>query len=286
MNSSTSYSKLPAPTKKALSLIRETVVGFDRITLWVNHPDPELPKFALERGDDKVSVQTRSVTFQSRWETKLEILQPSAEELNALTNALRGKCATKIPYAEIAIDWITDSGADAAQLQQYVLQHFRLRYSRYGVRLEKDTAYYGPRAEKPHGKRQRNVTVYADSPSKLAAGNNQPCCHLEYRLTSPELARIGLFTVGDCAGFDFTWFWSKHLDLVRISSKEDLGRILAPRKRTLSGSALRQRADLFLAEHAYQDGYVLQECLQQWPAIKKILEPVDNRHFLDKLAVH
>lgn len=285
MNSSTSYSRLPAATQDALSLIRKTVVGFDRITLWVNHPKPKIPRSIRNRLGRKVTIKTRSVTYHAYWQTEIRIHQPYVDGLRGLTRVLCGKYATKITYAEIAIDWIAASRDDAAQLQQYILQHFYLKHSRYAVKFEKSTAYYGPRASETHGKFHRNFVIYADKFSKLARGKKLPCCHLEYRFGSPKLKCIGLFTIGDCAAFDFHGFWPRHLNLVRISSKKNLGRILEPENQDVSGASFRQRADVFLKVHAYQGGFILQDCILQRREIMPILEPIDNRHFLTKPVV-
>ncbi|PCE27057.1 hypothetical protein BWP39_09730 [Paraburkholderia acidicola] len=282
MQTNTAPSRLPSSTRAALALIKSNVTGFDRITVWIDHPAPDVPLRRIARycNGKPVIDGGKSLARHPMWQTRIELFQPAPAAFGILRQALGG-IASKVTYAEVAIDWITRDGDDAVALQCYLLRHLHIAHLRHPVSFHAGTAYYSPRSSDQAERHHRNVALYADRPSKLwpAATTCPPCCHLEYRFSGTDACRaVGLNTVSDCAAFDHPRFWSRSLTLFDFR-KTDIGRIVAPDP-DVSGSMLRRHADAFLEQHAYGGDPVLQNCVVSNREIVRVLQPLDQQHFL------
>ncbi|MFM0191365.1 hypothetical protein PQR25_36770 [Paraburkholderia nemoris] len=271
--------------RTALQNIEDIAPGFDRLTIWIDHPSPDLPVEDIRKHCGNISVMPcKSVKYHNVWQTQIELFQPSSTALKALRNTTGHRYRTKLSYAEIALDWITSDEAQARELWTFFVTHFKLQSSRHHVQFFGDTAYYKPRSVEQSGRNACNLVVYPDRPSKLNVPNTvgKPCCHLEYRLSHP--AMIGkvasLFTVADCVAFDHQRFWQQHLTLFEIPSKADLGRILQRNKAHTSEAAHRKRAATFLDKRTHDGIYALQDCVLDFEVVSRILKPIDNHHFL------
>jgi hypothetical protein len=282
MKTNTAPSKLPSSTRASLALIKSNVRAFDRITVWIDHPAPDISLQHIGRycGGDPVIEGCKSLPGHPMWQTEIRLFQPAPKALCILREALGGN-ASKVTYAEIAIDWITCDSGDALKLQNYLLRHLRVAHLRHVVLFHVDTAYYGPRSSSHLERRHHNVVLYSDMPSKLwpTATAGRPCCHLEHRFSGIDACRaVGLNTVSDCALFDHRAFWSQHLTLFDFR-KTDIGRVVAPDP-SVSDSMLRMHADTFLKKHTHDGNLVLQNCVLSNRKIVRVLKPLDQQHFV------
>lgn len=279
-----SPSRIPADMKYALDCITGCVCAFDRLTISVDDSalPPELgPKLAAYCRDVKISPIAHP--YHRIWNTKVELYQPTQQALQTLHRGLQNRSMTRVSYVEIAIDWLTQDQQHASRLGGYLLEHLRVPHVRTPVKFEQATAYFNQRAAA--GSSSGVTLFYTDRRSKLLARKYpEPCCHLERRLRGhAACVKIGLGTVADCVQFDHAGFWKSALRLYDFRSKTALGEILAP-KPAVSTTRLREHANLFLDAHQacgwYAGRYVLQDCLRTKPEIRKVLMPLDNRHFL------
>jgi hypothetical protein len=268
-------------------LVETTVMGFDRLKFWVDHPAPDIPVSQIRRHCRKLKVrECSSRPFHPAWQTEIDILQPGCEALRQLEIIVGTRHRVQLRYAELAIDWLVRDVKAAVELQAFFLNHLRVPYLRHDVRVEEGTAYFGPRADDEGQKRERNLVLYADRPSKLwdaGSGPDSPCCHLEYRFQGVHvLAQHGLLSLAGCVGFDHLDFWRRHLLLFHLPSKRELGRWINPACADVSPTALAKRADRFLGRYMHEDMFVLQDCYLDNRQIDKILEPLSSQPFLRK----
>ena len=279
-----SPSRLPTDVQRAFGLIKNTAVGFDRITFWVDHPAPDIPVNEIKRHCADLTVNDgKSVLFHPVWQTEIEIFQPSREALSLLAEAIGTRHRAQLSYAELAIDWLVANRAAAYATRNFLLAHMHVPYLRHGVTFIDTTAYFAPRADRNSMKRARNVALYDDRTSKLwpARQLRSPCCHLEYRLHGVgTLADYGLLTLADCADFDHRAFWAEHLHLCQLPKMAELGRWLDPSHAEVSDATLRKRAAQFLEQYSHRDIFVLQDCRRANPDIDKLLRPLSNDLFL------
>jgi hypothetical protein len=277
----TPFSRLPIEVKNAIELVQDRKFGFDRLHVWIDHPDPDIPESMLAPLCGKVEIRRgRSKQYQNFWQTEICLFQPSVKCLQCLNELVGTRYRTKISYLEFAADLITRDRNDARALQQFFLAHVVVPYSRHRVNFEKETAYYNPRSSASGGRNPRVFVMYADKKSKLFNADTQgrSCCHLEYRLSEPAaIGTVGIFTIADCAAFKHLRFWRRHLQLWEFE-KTELGRLIGESP-NVTGTALRQRSNAFLQTHEHDGNYVLQNCIRTLPKMKEILQPIDNRHF-------
>ena len=280
----TPRSKLTTDVQRALDVIEQTVAGFDRITLWVDHPAPHVPVSKIKRccADLKVN-EGSSLLFHPVWQTKIELFQPSCGALSALDEALGTRHRTRLSYTELAIDWLVGNRTAAYTVRNFLLAHMYVPYFCHDVAFMGTTAYFAPRTESSWAKRARNITLYDDYLSKLWAVRqlHSPCCHLEYRLQGVgTLADYGLLTLSDSIQFNHHAFWRTHLRLHCLPKMVELGRWLDPDRANVSDAALRKRANLFLDQYRHNGTLVLQDCRREHPEIDDMLLPLSNAWFL------
>ncbi|MCT7313290.1 hypothetical protein N5J06_20135 [Ralstonia sp. CHL-2022] len=278
-------SKLPTDVKSALSLIKHTAIGFDRLTFHVDHPAPNIPASEIELHCTKLNVITgRSLPYHPIWQTRVDVFQPSNKALSLLAKAMGTRHAARLSYAEPAIDWLVDNDDAAYSLCKFFLEHLHVPYLRHDVAFFKETAYFAPRADQHAEKNARNVVLYADRASKLWPAHElkSPCCHLEYRLHGVgTLANQGLLTLADCVQFDHRAFWAENLRLYCLPKMAELGRWLDPDNIDVTDSALRKRANVFLDQYRHHEIFVLQNLWRDVPETADVLLPVANELFLD-----
>ena len=270
--------------KNALDCITGCICAFDRLTLFVD--DSALPP----RLESKLKAHCRNVKishvahrYQRIWNIKIELYQPTQRALQALHTGLGCRNSSRVSYAEIAIDWLAPDLRRAVCLGRYLLEHLWVPHACLPVAFVQATAYFNPRAA---ANNLSGATLfYTDRRSKLLNREYpEPCCHLERRLRGhAACSSIGLSTVADCVQFGHVGFWQSALRLYGFRSKTALGEILAS-KPNVSTTTQRGHANAFLEAHQadgyYAGGYVLQDCLQTKPEIRKVLVLQDNHHFL------
>ncbi|SDG51164.1 hypothetical protein SAMN05216466_103608 [Paraburkholderia phenazinium] len=284
-----SHAKLPVEVRSALDAIMRSVMAFDRLTLWIDHPAPDVPVARIAPHCKEIQVLTcQSLRFQPTWQTQVRLLQPGRQALIELLHALRSRHRARLSYIEPALDWPVADRPTAQMLERFLLKHLRVTYMRQAVEFEEGTAYFARRADHDGMKNARNIVLYADRKSKLwpARDSNSSCCHVEYRFQGfGTLAEQGLASLEDCINFDHYTFWVENLRLFRLPSNVELGRWLNPKNPEVTGSALGKRANLFLDNYRHGNAFVLQNCWRENAFIANAVTPLDNTLFLKHVTL-
>jgi hypothetical protein len=89
------------------------------------------------------------------------------------------------------------------------------------------------------------------------------------------LQSVGIFSVADLIGFDFSIFWSNVIRLQRIANKAKLGSLLGGRRTNVSDKALHKRAARLVSGHRIGKAFGLQNAVLAEPAAKGALEDID-----------
>ena len=281
MKKSKPSKRLPKKAKSIIDLIQTRTFGYDRITVWFDHSDPDIPRKKLESlclGD--VIPKLGSAPFQQHWKSKVTLFQPQPEALLVLSEWLRNsQYQTRLSEIEIACDFITKRKKHATQMLAWLLGHLYLRYHRTRVICSHKVIFYFHRRHDSRGHKTGKVFVlYADKKSKLPGSTyGCRCCHIECRLfDNQHLEPLGLYTVDDLIEFDHLAFWTDTVQFARWSSKADLGRKIYPGTPNVSGAALRQHANNFIAEYRVEGAFVLQNALLEDRSLLEITEPIDT----------
>ncbi|MFM0504284.1 response regulator [Paraburkholderia caffeinilytica] len=274
---------IPVEVRRVLDLILSSVMAFDRLTCWIDHPAPDIPIAQIKPhcADLKV-LNCRSSQFHPVWQTQVQILQPGRQALIELQRAVGARYRVRLSYAEPALDSLVNDRNAAETIRLFMLKHLRVPYMRHAVRFEQATAYFARRASTDGKKTARNLVLYADGTSKLwpLRELKSPCCHIEYRLQGVDtLAEYGLLSLTDCIRFDHQAFWTENLRLFRLPSHVQLGRWINPKTGDVTDTALANRAKRFFARYSHGDAFVLQDCWRETPRIAHVLTPVDNKLF-------
>ena len=272
-----SLSRLPRVIQNARQLIHAKIMAFDRLKFWLDDPEPHLPAELMKRRVDPRKLRNDKTKYQPKWQSKFDLFQPDADELQAFEEAIGARYSVKLCEAELNMDWITQTAEDAMELRDFALTHMLVPYVKQPVNIYEQTAYFQPRYDSNGNKQSRNLVIYADSPDKRTG---RPCCHIEWRFCSPAaLGNIGLFTLDDCVTFDHRDFWAENLRLLALPSKTAISRWLDGDS-VISGTAHRNHADKFLDQYRQDGAFVLQNCRLKNPTISTILKPIDNALFL------
>lgn len=282
--------RLPTEVQTAIAMIEHVALGFDRYRIWLDTPMPELPVKAIEQLGAKLVIKpNRSVQHQPLWQCQISVHQPTEKASQLLADAIQDKrYRTRPDYAEVAADYITSTRADADGVRDFFLAHMLVPHMRVDVVCEEGTTfYYHRRANETGGKAPHVPVIYSDRKSKLAGDHaDRRCCHLEHRFSgSAALSQIGIACMADMAAFSHAMFWGRQLKLARLPAKAELGRFLAPEKSDCSGTALRKRAEKFLAPFHVQDRFVLQNLRRAHPRIDRILLSLEHSVLPDGVSV-
>jgi hypothetical protein len=281
--------RLPTAALDLISTIDSVVLGFDRISCWIDNPMPALPVSAIEKNcTHLVFKENRAHKFQPLWQSYVELFQPNAKACHMLAAAIaHGQYRTRPHYAELALDVIVANRRAATAARNFILAHLLVPHARDPVVCaHHKTFYFNRRAKAGGGKTPHVVALYSDKRSKLAgAPARRYCSHLEHRLSgSDALASVGIACMADFASFSHRDFWRQHLHLARLPAKAELGRFLKPGKRDCSGTALRKRADKFLTPFYLEDTFVLQNVRLEHPEIDNVLISMENSFFLEGIS--
>lgn len=234
--------------------------GFDRIKIWLDHAEypGNLDDLRPHCGD--VQFTCAQMPYNARWKSALELYQPTLHCLHVLGDVL---CASSVAYqlgeVEIALDLIPlDSQPGLAkQLGRAFVSAAVPKFHRREALCEKGTWYFERRTKPNLRPREHVLTVYYDRPSKLdnqrPGTNDAQCLHIEWRVSGvAAMKKLGLYTVDDLIAFRHEKFWPQHVHLYELPRKTDLGRLLTLANgfdASISGSALRKKADRWLHQH-------------------------------------
>ena len=123
------------------------------------------------------------------------------------------------------------------------------------------------------------MCLYTDRPSKAMNASpdlsSTPCFHSEWRVSGKAaLARLGLRSLDDLINFDHVGHWHDNLNLYKLPSKTDLGRLLAKLdggSPDVSSVAHLKRANRWLDAHRIDGQFVLHNALKTTPKIVRFL---------------
>lgn len=262
------------------------ILGFDRITIWLDLPELPIAKHILDTHCTGLEVQVGQMRHNARWKCRLVILQPTSQFLVLLVKALGHDTSALVTYIEISVDLTADSRRQAWLWRNAFLASARMHYQRQPVVRDKakTTYYYGRRTDpKTKARRRPNVlAVYADKPSKLnnaqPADGLPPCLHIEWRADgSAALEQLGIVSLDDLIRFDHRRFWNEHIRLYQLPKKTQLGRLLAEfcgADTNVSGTALRRRAERWMQKHGIQGKFVMHNALLGTTKLTSHLEKI------------
>lgn len=261
------------------------VFGFDRITVAIDGPELSGPINRLKKAcHGGAKVIPGRLPFNPNWQARIELRQPSRTALTILVEECLGtKTGAMLLYAEPAWDAIFGSRSDALMCQRWLSARLVMRYQRERVQQYERTTYFARRANAKNGKRGRVGVVYADNPSKLASEfRGQPCMHTECRLTgSVVLGASGLISASDLIDFDHQAFWYSAARLYELPRKTDLGHLLGTaRGPTVSGTALRKRANRFISECSIDGQFFMHNAAIKNRSLLKAFDQISVRDLI------
>jgi hypothetical protein len=174
------------------------------------------------------------------YKQRLHLLQPKKECLILLREILSKKLfSCTVSYAEITIDWITDSKEDARYIQNMIslslvkktgkdkYHYCRIGKKGTGKQLDK-TTYFTPKGSSV------GIAMYSDRGSKVA--NGRPCAHLEIRLQNPKVCSDkALGALNELIDLDILELFDSTIPLFPRPTKSNIGKYLAE----LNGSKAR-----------------------------------------------
>lgn len=270
------------------------VFGYGRIGLYLDHADWPLPIEQLKATCKSIEIDPANIPFHARWKQQIDLFQPTQATLRILDQAFQGGATVGICYAEIAVDILHPDHRHIKAIRNSFLASVKLSYGRNKV-VRKKSTYYFKRRTTGTTRTPKNLALYADKPSKLHNGchdiDSLPCCHFEIRISgSDSLENEGIVSLQDLIRFKHRTFWERSLRLYRIPSQPTkLGRMLAladGASTEVSGTALRKRANRWLARHSIKHGqsanFVLHNALLASPKVAQKLTRMTFRDWLDE----
>ena len=193
----------------------------DVLLIWLKTKPSENQVRRIRRHCGSLRYENEPMKFNSHWLVSLTVRQPSVEALQLLQGLAADAC--RITYVEFALDLIPDEPQMVSILRTFVDQTITLPDTRgrkakdvlaglpKDVGMTEKTLYLRKRSA------TRNIAIYSDNLSKLV---HQTCVHIEYRLRSPQLKRLGITCPNDLVAFDHRAFWSERLRLIEVSTND------------------------------------------------------------------
>lgn len=258
----------------------DVVFGFDRVHVWTDRDDVQLPASVLADGS-KIECSFRPMKYHALWKSQLRLRQPSVRAIKLVEQALGHEVRQLPNYVEIAMDILCTTRAEARELLRALVSCMRVKSQREVVVEFKGTYYYG-RRHQSHRKPGHVLVAYADKRSKLHAAQDRrkhaACLHIEWRATgSKALEQLGIATLSDLLCFDHQRFWDSHITLLSLpKGSGELGRLLSTSRQQqteISDRALRARAQRWKARHCIGEQFVMHNALLGNPTLAKRLIP-------------
>ncbi|MFA7268458.1 MAG: hypothetical protein WC073_03855 [Sterolibacterium sp.] len=267
------------------------IYGFDRITVWLDHPELPIKIAHLKRHCTNVEESLQQMPFNPRWKLKVELYQPTIEGLELLESALGYEIAVCVTYVEIACDIrSTQKGQARKQLKDFLAGAY-IPNLRQTAQRDYMTWYFGRRANE-NGIQPSVLVAYADKPSKL--NNAQPAekdlcdLHIEGRRAGTKgLKPQGIISLSDLIQFNHQKFWDNNLVMYQLPKLAQLGRLLAAdqgRSADVSGTALRKRAHAWIERYSNEGAFVLHNALRDYPQLKRHLSKVKFSEWLKMIV--
>jgi len=201
---------------KATALVKGRYAYVDMLQVWLARPLTPAEQSGLRRQCGSLHVSDEAMSYQPKWQQRLQIRQPTAKAFRQLQRFTSGEYL--INKVELALDLTTTTALDSRRLQEFFETHWVQPWRR-GQKLGKvgSTAYSG----RHRWKRNAHV-IYSDRVSKITGEANT--CHLEWRIsTKSAVSSAGINNFYDVLTFDHRQFWTKQLRLRAIDASK-LGR--------------------------------------------------------------
>ena len=252
--------------------------GFDRVNLWLDRPTVPFDIQRLAPHCRDFSLAVTQPRYHANRKGQLALYQPTALCLQMLRDLCGAEIGIELVYAEINRDLEFKSLHQLSAMRSAFMESAHMPYQRGLVSDFNGTFYWGVRSKAAH--RQGSVMcLYTDRPSKVMNAsqnlNSNPCFHLEWRVSGKAaLARIGLRALDDLINFNHAGHWRDNLNLYKLPSKTDLGRLLAKLdggSPDVSSVAHLKRANRWLDAHRIDGQFVLHNALKTTPKIARHL---------------
>lgn len=270
------------------------VFGYDRIGLYLDHADWPLPIELLKKTCKGIEIAPANIPYQARWKQQIHLFQPTQATLGLLDEALQGSVTVGINYAEIALDVLHPDKRRVKAIRNSFLASAKFRYGR-DVAIREESTYYYCRRTTGTNRTSKIPALYADKPSKLHNGRHYldglPCFHVEMRISRGDsLEKEGVVSLQDLLLFKHRACWERNFRFYRVPTQPTkLGRMLAladGASTEVSGTALRKRANRWLARHRIKHGrsanFVLHNALLASPHLAQQLTRMTFGEWLDE----
>jgi len=210
----------------ALAAGARKVAYIDLVRIWLTERPTKSQLRGMRSYCGMLKCRRSPMKYQPRWRCRLALHQPTETALHLLGEMIGGGCL--ITYVEFALDLVPTEYEMLDALRAFVDHTMTIPVARGRqsqdvlASLPKDvgrTLYFRRRVA------TRNVVVYSDRPSKML---HQPCVHVEFRMRSTQLRKLGISGPGDLLAFDHREFWRQRLNLASAATSHDaLGRAYA-----------------------------------------------------------
>jgi len=217
------------------SLVVDRFAYIDRVNIWLDTNRPVVSQKTIQAfhlSNRKIEIVNWPMSkFQPSWKQKLQLHQPTPELLKLVEDDIhRASCNYVINRVELAVDWITETAANADAMHLFLQTHF-VHCSSMSYHFENEyktptcmgTSYFAQK------KKHKIVPViYTDKVSKV---NREPCAHFEYRLTDTGTCRAKeILTLDDLIVYDIIAFFTDHVEFHKKPTKEEIGKALRHNK--------------------------------------------------------
>jgi hypothetical protein len=266
----------PTSLSRPLSEVTTHHLYYDRVVVRLStaEPDLDLDELAPHCGKPPKTFFSE-LRYSPQFKSGLDLFQPTALALRKLQKQVQGRYTYSFVRVEVALDLATTTKGAACKVWDALVQHISLSRLRSPVHIEENvTAYWGSRKGK-------SVAAYYDKPSKVTGGH---CAHIELRATdSRTIAALGAQTLEELADLRLKSVLKKHLRLIALVSKQDLGRWCDGHELSPTRQALRNRAAKFLngSDNLVWKGRPIAhnlrlECKDEGMPVKQLFREIDN----------
>ncbi|HEY8709098.1 MAG TPA: hypothetical protein VIM34_14000 [Burkholderiaceae bacterium] len=254
----------------------DAIVGryfhLDVVGLRLNALAPKLPLAALKSNCNDIRVGHGSPKYQADWKSSILLFQPRAAGLDTLREAAGTEYRVAPAYAEIALDLITRTKADAMFLKSAMLETLTVKSWRQLVTTYRGTVYWGSRClvnveddfdeSRLPRRRGMNWAMYVRQSKEGSEWAGSWCLHIEARISgSPELARAGVSDVEGFRRFAHSEFWQERVNLWVPPSLAALGAWSNLDDAERSRNTLNRRGKDWREEYTVGRHFVLQNAL-------------------------
>jgi len=216
--------------------IIKTQAYFDSVKFRLSHKvllDRFMTSFLMDELQDynapgSVALVTKPLKYpKGDWcDMVLDIKQPNADTLMCLVDRVQYSGPILMNYAEVALDQIFASKAEAERFAVFLVQSLIQSRNSQPVKTKRQHTAYFKRKVINGRLSDHNIAIYSHEGARMHHGD--PCCHLEVRYTTAEsLGELGLYGPQDLLFFNFEAYFAKELTLYNINNAAAIERLVA-----------------------------------------------------------